>query len=217
MADDLVTHRAPPHRVLTDDLREQASLYSLGLLESILDADAAVRWKQHLEHCGVCTAEVRACLEVATLASIEAAERVMATLPAGEPPARVKENLLRKIAALETQADNSAIRRAGQGRWHKLLPGIEIKRLFVDTATGAVTSLVRVAAGAVYPAHLHKGIEHLYVLDGDIVFDDHTLSSGDYEVRPANSRHSSATTLSAAPNEGCLLLVINSGHDEFVD
>jgi anti-sigma factor ChrR (cupin superfamily) len=76
-----------------------------------------------------------------------------------------------------------------------------------------VTSLVRVAAGAIYPAHLHNGVEHLYVLDGDIVFDDHTLSSGDYEMRPANSQHSSATT---APGEGCLLLVINSGRDQFL-
>jgi anti-sigma factor ChrR (cupin superfamily) len=86
-------------------------------------------------------------------------------------------------------------------------------RLFVDPVTTTITFLVRVAAGAVYPAHIHRGSEQLYVLDGDIVFDDHTLTTGDYEVRSPDSRHSSATT---APGEDCLLLVISSGRDEFL-
>jgi anti-sigma factor ChrR (cupin superfamily) len=195
------------HRALDDELRGQASLHSLGLLE----AEDAERWERHLKHCVVCAAEARACFEL--VAEVSAAD--VSTLPESQPPQRVKENLMRQIAASARPVSSPAslILRANEGRWHKLLPGIEVKRLFVDPVAKTVTSLVRVAAGAIYPAHLHVGVEHLYVLDGDIVFDDHTLSSGDYEMRSANSKHSSATT---APDEGCLLLVINSGQDQFL-
>lgn len=144
---------------------------------------------------------------MAAVSAVEA-ERVTA-----QPPARVKEKLMQQIALPKAPDLASLIVRAAQGHWHKALPGIEIKRLFVDPITQGVTSLVRVAAGAIYPAHLHHGTEHLYVLDGDIVFDDHTLSSGDFEVRLPSTKHSSATT---PPGEACLLLVINSGHDEFL-
>ncbi|MGA2119708.1 MAG: cupin domain-containing protein [Bryobacteraceae bacterium] len=195
------------HDALNDDLREQASLYSLGLLEP---ADAG-RWELHLEHCALCRGEVRASMELLVAVSAAEAERVVATLPDAKPPARVREALMRRMAVPSPAAH--LILRAGEGRWRKTLPGIEVKRLFVDPVTRSVTSLVRVAAGALYPAHIHRGLEHLYVLDGDIVFDDHTLSTGDYEVRSADTRHSSATT---AAGEGCLLLVINSGRDEFL-
>jgi anti-sigma factor ChrR (cupin superfamily) len=135
------------------------------------------------------------------LVSASEAERVSAT-----PPSRVKDALMRKIGAPPSIA--SIILRASEGVWNMLMPGIEVKELFADPLAQTVTSLVRVAAGAIYPAHLHTGTEHLYVLDGDIVFDDHTLSSGDYEVRLPHTKHSSATT---APGETCLLLVISNG------
>ena len=100
---------------------------------------------------------------------------------------------------------------AAEGRWHKVMPGIEVKRLFVDPATRIITSLLRVAPGAVYPAHRHAGLEHLYVVDGDAIFDDHTLNTGDYEARTPQSVHSTVTT-----TEGCLLLVIHNQHDEYL-
>jgi anti-sigma factor ChrR (cupin superfamily) len=201
------TFQPRSHAALSDELREQASMHALGLL----DAGEASHWERHLEHCTLCANEVRASREL--LATVSAAGRVVA-----QPAARVKETLMRRIAA-EAQPDaalntlRATILRATEGTWLETLPGIEVKRLFIDPVTKSVTSLVRVAAGAIYPAHVHRGLEHLYVLNGDIVFDDHTLSTGDYEVRSPDTRHSSATT---APGEGCLLLVINSGRDEFL-
>ena len=198
------------HAELTGVLRDQASLFSLGLLE----AAEAVAYDAHLKACRACAEEVRACTELVAGVVAVAAEKSLAGLPETLPPPRVKQELMRRIAlANGSSADPAVVLRAHEGRWQKILPGVEVKRLFVDPITKSVTSLVRVAADAIYPAHIHRGLEHLYVLNGDIVFDDHTLSSGDYEVRSANSRHSSATT---APGEACLLLVINSGHDEFV-
>jgi anti-sigma factor ChrR (cupin superfamily) len=195
------------HPALSDELREQASMYALGLLE----VPETGQWEDHLEHCSLCADEVRASREI--LGTVAAAERAMA-----QPAARVKETLMRRIAAEAQPATalnnlRATILRATEGTWLKTLPGIEVKRLFIDPVTRSVTSLVRVAAGAIYPAHIHRGLEHLYVLNGDIVFDDHTLSTGDYEFRSPDTRHSSATT---APGEGCLLLVINSGRDEFL-
>jgi len=200
------------HQELNEEVCELASLHSLGLLED----EEAARWESHLGRCPVCAAEMRACAETAARVLLAEAEKVLAALPESQPPRRVKENLMRQIAAASPStagSPQSLILRAGEGRWRKILPGIEVKALFVDPVAKTVTSLVRVAVGAIYPAHIHMGVEHLYVLDGDIVFEDHTLSSGDYEMRPANSKHSSATT---APAEGCLLLVINSGHDQFL-
>jgi anti-sigma factor ChrR (cupin superfamily) len=190
----------------------------------LLDAGDAEQWEAHLAHCAVCAAESRELRELVAFVAMNEAERLTAALPESQPPPRVKEKLMQQIASLsETTATAQAslpkespaslILRAGEGRWHTILPGVEVKRLFVDPVAKTVTSLVRVAAGAIYPAHIHVGVEHLYVLDGDIVFDDHTLSTGDYEVRTADTKHSSATT---APDEGCLLLVINSGRDKFL-
>jgi anti-sigma factor ChrR (cupin superfamily) len=210
------------HHELTDELRELASLHGLGLL----DAAEAERWENHMQRCAVCAAETRACGEVAALVMMSEAERMAASLPAGQPPARVKEALMRQIEEQQSPSAKpqyvpaplpepaaSLILRANEGRWHQVLPGVEVKRLFVDPITKAVTSLVRVAAGAVYPAHIHRGFEHLYVLDGQIIFDDHVLNDGDYEVRSPDTKHTLART---APDDGCLLLVINSGKDEFL-
>jgi len=40
--------------------------------------------------------------------------------------------------------------------------------------------LVRLAAGASYPAHMHAGIEELHLLDGELWIDDRKLVPGDY-------------------------------------
>jgi anti-sigma factor ChrR (cupin superfamily) len=49
------------------------------------------------------------------------------------------------------------------------------------------------------------------VLEGDLVFDDHTLFAGDYEVAPDTTHHSPVTT-----NHGCLLLIMNNQQDQLL-
>jgi anti-sigma factor ChrR (cupin superfamily) len=193
------------HDALNDELRGQLSLYTLGLL----DAGTAHSCEDHLLQCELCAQEVRADMELITAVAVTEGERMAAAAQAPD----MRAALMKRIATEPSTGASPLILRAAEGVWKKVLPGIEVKRLFFDPVTESVTSLVRVAAGAVYPAHIHRGLEHLYVLDGDIVFDDHTLSSGDYEVRTPDTRHSSATT---APGEPCLLLVINCERDEFI-
>ena len=193
------------HDALNDELRGQLSLYTLGLLE----AEAAHSCEDHLLRCALCAEEVRADMELIATVAVTEGERMVAVAQVPD----MRAALMKRIANEPSAQASALILRSTEGVWKKVLPGIEVKRLFIDPVTQSVTSLVRVAAGAVYPAHIHRGLEHLYVLDGDIVFDDHTLSTGDYEVRTPDTRHSSATT---APGENCLLLVVNCERDEFI-
>jgi anti-sigma factor ChrR (cupin superfamily) len=185
------------HDTASDEIHEAASLYSLGLLEPEL----ATGFERHLEGgCPVCESEVRG--------FNEAAAAVFAGLQPAEPPARVREELLKRIGR---PASPSVIFRAGEGQWQDSgFPGLTVKQLFADASTGNVTSLIRMTAGAVYPSHRHFGLEHCYVLEGDLEFADHTLYAGDYEVA-GTTDHSLVTT-----RHGCLLLIMNNRSDQLL-
>jgi quercetin dioxygenase-like cupin family protein len=81
-------------------------------------------------------------------------------------------------------------------------PGIEIKVLMEDKDTGLMTSLTRMAPGAVLPRHEHADIEQTYVLEGRLVDEEGEVKAGEYVWRPAGSVH-----VATAP-EGALLLGI---------
>ena len=90
--------------------------------------------------------------------------------------------------------------------WQKTrYPGIEVKTLLFDRCSGLVTSLTRMAPGAVLPDHEHVRIEQTFVLEGHLV--DRTgidegveCKAGQFIWRPAGSRHSAWS-----PNGGVLL------------
>jgi anti-sigma factor ChrR (cupin superfamily) len=92
--------------------------------------------------------------------------------------------------------------RSTQADWRTVsTPGVAVKRLRVDEATGASTFLLRVDAGARVPLHDHPGGEELYVLEGDFrVAGDH-LTAGDYLYTPPDRRHA------ASSDGGCIVLV----------
>jgi anti-sigma factor ChrR (cupin superfamily) len=180
------------HRDLTGEVQELASTYALGLLEP----DESAEFEQHLTACPVCQSEVRSFRDVA-------GELAYAAAPV-EPPPDLKKRLLRQVAphSVVVRADESAFQATP-------FPGVEIRRLFVDKVTGAVTTMLRAAAGAIYPPHQHGGIEHVYVIDGDLIFDDHTLETGDYEVSKSSTHHSAITT-----KTGCLALIVHHVRDK---
>jgi len=62
--------------------------------------------------------------------------------------------------------------------------------------------------GAIYPSHHHSQVEHCYVMQGDLVFEDHVLNSGDYEAAQPGTDHSPVTTKS-----GCLLFLVHNVND----
>jgi len=88
--------------------------------------------------------------------------------------------------------------------WEKTLyPGCETKTLLLDRASGLLTVLMRMAAGAKLPDHEHVLIEQTYVLEGELVCGEGTCRAGEFVWRPAGSRHEAW----AGP-EGNLLLAM---------
>ena len=79
-------------------------------------------------------------------------------------------------------------------------PGIHIKVLMEDAATGLQTVLTRMAPGATLTDHEHVELEQSWVLEGSLVDHEGEVTAGNYVWRPAGSRHSAS-----APN-GALVL-----------
>ena len=79
-------------------------------------------------------------------------------------------------------------------------PGVEIKVLLEDQDTGLMTTLTRMAPGAVLPLHEHADVEQTYVIEGRLVDEEGEVAVGEYVWRPKGSTH-----VATAP-EGALLL-----------
>ena len=150
-------------------------------------------------------------------AEVDALERVagrLAEWSAIQPPPALKNRLLAQIgatASAEKPVGHGvlAMVRANEGKWQATpFPGITMKTLFYDRASGNQSVLVRMEPGSVYPNHHHKGLEHSLVLEGDAIFSDHTLYAGDYEVGAVDHDHSSITT-----RGGCLVFIMHNRSD----
>lgn len=79
-------------------------------------------------------------------------------------------------------------------------PGIDMKVLMVDEATGLLTALFRWQPGTQLPLHEHVEVEQTYVLSGSIVDDEGEVREGGFVWRPKGNRH-----LARSPN-GALVL-----------
>ena len=90
-------------------------------------------------------------------------------------------------------------------------PGIATKTLFIDKATGSVTALIRMAAGARLPDHEHPLSEQSFVLEGVLADDDGNCTAGNFVWRPSGSRHQ------AWSPEGCVVLGIFQVPNKFFE
>lgn len=68
-------------------------------------------------------------------------------------------------------------------------PGVEIKVLMEDPESGLLTTLTRMAPGAVLPDHEHTELEQTFVLEGSLVDEAGEVTAGNYVWRPKGSRH----------------------------
>ena len=80
-------------------------------------------------------------------------------------------------------------------------PGVAVKVLRSDKASGESSFLLKLDAGARVPAHDHPGGEELYVLAGDFQVGRDKLLAGDYLYTPPNGVHAASSV------GGCLVLV----------
>lgn len=81
-------------------------------------------------------------------------------------------------------------------------PGIEVKVLLQDEATGLFTALFKWAPGSKLPLHEHVETEQSYVLEGSFEDDDGVYAAGNYVSRAPGSRHA------ATSKNGALVLAM---------
>jgi anti-sigma factor ChrR (cupin superfamily) len=79
-------------------------------------------------------------------------------------------------------------------------PGIDMKVLVEDPATGLMTALFRWQPGAELGLHEHVEIEQTFVLQGSLVDEEGEVTAGNYVWRPKGNRH-----VARSPN-GALVL-----------
>lgn len=91
---------------------------------------------------------------------------------------RVRTRLMQRIAADSTQ--HHVFIAPGEGRWHRLLPGIERKVL--QESDGVMSYLLRFAPGAVLPAHRHPVDEECIVIEGTLRIGDRLLPAGSFHM-----------------------------------
>ena len=68
-------------------------------------------------------------------------------------------------------------------------PGIDMKTLVEDPATGLMTALFRWQPGAQLSLHEHVEIEQTFVLEGSLVDEEGEVTAGNYVWRPKGNRH----------------------------
>lgn len=110
-----------------------------------------------------------------------------ALLPEVTPPTAVWEAIETALDAAGSPATVTV--REHEGEWHTLVPGAEIKMLFVDRVAGCQSFLLRLAPGCQLPTHDHGTLEECLLLEGDMLIGDHQYAKGDYHVALAGSRH----------------------------
>jgi anti-sigma factor ChrR (cupin superfamily) len=138
--------------------------------------------------------------------------------PPVAPPASLRERLLTGIkkAATEppveriTLSPGLFLQFSERMAWQETgIPGIKVKSLHVDPERRYATSLVMMAAGAIYPPHRHTDVEELFMLTGDVVVAGHPIHSGDYCRAESGTWHDAIRT-----ENGCTFLAMASLDNE---
>lgn len=193
---------------------EQSALYALG----ILDGEELDSFEQHLrEGCLVCQKELSGFKPVVDQLGLSSAPV--------SPPSLLREKILERVHQ-QDQTDGKARLELPQGEdspaglkfvratddaWKAVLPGILLKTLHMDTRTGRMSALARMASGSCYKAHRHTAPEEFFVLEGSCLIGAQLLHVGDYHRAEAGSVHYETFS-----QEGCLMFTIFSPNNEIL-
>lgn len=208
---------SPEHPI--GDSQELAALYAAGALTPAETAE----FEQHLAAgCDRCRSELQALSPVIehlasgspdVIPEAEVKRRIMCLITgdaASLTPAPSPNPQVWKEWSGDDRAPGWFIKRHSEEDWQPIgIPGIHVRRLFLDPERNQITMLVRMAPGAEYPRHIHDGPEECLVLEGDLYAGDTVFRKGDYQRMSPGSRHAVQGT-----RHGCLLLIVSSLSDE---
>jgi quercetin dioxygenase-like cupin family protein len=101
-----------------------------------------------------------------------------------------------------TEPASSPVVRTATAAWKpSAVPGVSVKVLRRDPASGESTSLVRFEPGTRFPAYNHPAGEEVFVVEGDFQVGRHRLTAGDYIYTPPDEKHAAST------EGGCVIIV----------
>jgi predicted ChrR family anti-sigma factor len=86
--------------------------------------------------------------------------------------------------------------------WQPFRPGVQLARLYRDGEDGPEAALLRYAPGASVPAHVHRGFEHILVLEGCQEDERGRYARGSLLIHGPDTGHRVASA------EGCIVLAI---------
>jgi hypothetical protein len=152
------------------EMSEVTCAYAL----QVLPASEVVAAEAHIASCPDCRRELQSLCPVVD-------RFVSWPTDVLRPPNSLRARLAVRIAE-ETGKEPvlPSVRGWSEPEWEQVAPGIECKLLATDAERHRVSMLVRLAAGASYPAHTHAGVEELHLLDGELWIDERKLLPGDY-------------------------------------
>src|SRR5262245_43315678 len=115
----------------------------------------------------------------------------------------VQQRLLARIAEPAAPA-GFAFRFGHDDAWlpHPV-PGIRMKVLALNAASGYATLLLDVAPGTTFPSHHHGGAEECYVISGSLRTCGREMRAGDFLHADAGTDHGELTT-----DTGCRVLLV---------
>ena len=117
----------------------------------------------------------------------------------------------RNVTLCQQVGNNLTFIKASEGTWRDIAPGVTAKVLSFNPALRRMTTLLRLAPSTSYAPHHHLDTEELYVLQGGCSIAGRAMNVGDYHRAEAGTEHHDTST-----EEGCMLLVISSPHDEIL-
>jgi anti-sigma factor ChrR (cupin superfamily) len=128
------------------------------------------------------------------------------------PPASLKQRLMERVAHAPQERkddENFTFVRTASLEWLDIGAGVSVKVIFFDPVGARLTTLMKMAPGSRYGAHVHTQVEEIYVLEGSCLCAGRPLQAGDYHRAEPSSTHPDTVS-----EQGCLALIMTSSRNQ---
>jgi putative transcriptional regulator len=148
--------------------------------------------------------------------TIRLAEEIGGVVLVDLPPAPLAEGALDRVLGRLEAAEMPALPSAppvtleglATGHWRWFAPGIHVMPLVARDPTGTRLDLIRVRPGIGLPAHGHRGMESVTVLQGSFADESGQYHVGDFAEGDAGFDHQPV----GLPGDDCICLMATTGY-----